>query len=119
MNPLFPISSLALAGVASGAALFAPTAPSAQDVAIQAGRIYLVEDGAVIENGTVLVRGGRIVAVGEDVSGHPPGLVAVEHRPEQRVGASPGRQRRGLQATAAQERHRDEGRTPCATPNGR
>ena len=44
MNLLLPISSLALAGVASGAALFAPTAPSAQDVAIQAGRIYLVED---------------------------------------------------------------------------
>jgi len=81
MNPLFPISSLALAGVASGAALFAPTAPSAQDVAIQAGRIYLVEDGAVIENGTVLVRAGRIVAIGADVS-VPRGVRVVDYGPD-------------------------------------
>ncbi|MDE0915722.1 MAG: amidohydrolase family protein [Planctomycetota bacterium] len=81
MNLLLPISSLALAGVASGAALFAPTAPTAQDVAIQAGRIYLVEDGAVIENGTVLVRAGRIVAIGEDVS-IPRGVRVVDYGPD-------------------------------------
>ena len=81
MNLLLPISSLALAGVASGAALFAPLVPSAQDVAIQAGRIYLVEDGAVIENGTVLVRAGRIVAIGEDVS-IPRGVRVVDYGPD-------------------------------------
>lgn len=81
MNPLFSISSLALAGVASGAALLAPTAQPGQDVAIQAGRIYLVEDGAVIENGTVLVRDGRIVAVGEDVS-IPRGVRVVDYGPD-------------------------------------
>ena len=81
MNPLFSISSLALAGVASGAALLAPTASSGQDVAIQAGRIYLVEDGAVLENGTVLVRDGRIVAVGEDLS-IPRGVRVVDYGPD-------------------------------------
>ncbi len=81
MNPLFSINSLALAGVASGVALLAPVAQSAQDVAIQAGRIYLVEDGAVIENGTVLVRDGRIVAVGDDVS-IPRGVRVVDYGPD-------------------------------------
>ena len=36
-------------------------------VAVQAGTIHLVEDGQVLEGGTILIKNGRILAVGSDV----------------------------------------------------
>jgi imidazolonepropionase-like amidohydrolase len=50
-----------------GALLLLPAAPiAAQTVAITGGRVFPVS-GPPIENGTVLMRGGRIVAVGANV----------------------------------------------------
>jgi imidazolonepropionase-like amidohydrolase len=37
-------------------------------VAIQAGTIHVVEDGRVVEDGTILIKDGRIQAVGADVA---------------------------------------------------
>ena len=49
-----------------GATVLAATASAAQTVAITGGTVYPVS-GPRIENGTVLIRDGRIVAVGADV----------------------------------------------------
>ncbi len=56
---------LALAGILAGSAL--ATSASAQSVAITGGKVYPVS-GAPIEGGTVLMRDGKIVAVGSNVS---------------------------------------------------
>jgi imidazolonepropionase-like amidohydrolase len=81
MSALISIHALVLVGATLGPASVGPTARSSQDVAIQAGRIHLVEDGTVIENGTVLVRDGRIAAIGADVS-VPRGVRVVDYGPD-------------------------------------
>jgi imidazolonepropionase-like amidohydrolase len=60
---------LALAsGPAAPAQATARTASKSEVVAVQAGTIHLVEEGRVIHGGgTVLMRDGRIVAIGKDV----------------------------------------------------
>lgn len=55
-----------LAGLALGALLL-PASLAAQTIAITGGRVHTVR-GAPIENGTVLIRDGRITAVGADVA---------------------------------------------------
>jgi len=58
-----------LAGMTVAAAMFAasPNTASAQTVAITGGKVFPVS-GPAIENGTVLIRDGRIVAVGANVT---------------------------------------------------
>ena len=59
-----------LAGIiplAAAAAFAAPLPLAAQTIAITGGTVYPV-DGPRIENGTVLIRDGRIAAVGRDVA---------------------------------------------------
>ena len=55
----------ALAAALCAAALL-PLAASAQTIAITGGKVYTVS-GATIDNGTVIIRDGRITAVGADV----------------------------------------------------
>jgi imidazolonepropionase-like amidohydrolase len=57
----------ALAAIALVAAVVVPRAPQAQTVAITGARVFPVS-GPPIENGTVLLREGRIVAVGSNVT---------------------------------------------------
>lgn len=62
---------LAFASFAAIAAIVSPppaTAPAGDQVAVKAGTIHLVDDGQVLENGTILIRDGKIAAVGTDVS---------------------------------------------------
>ena len=56
-------------GVAFGAALVLamPTSAHSQTIAITGGRVHPVS-GPVIENGTVLIQGGKIVSVGTNVT---------------------------------------------------
>jgi imidazolonepropionase-like amidohydrolase len=57
-----------ISGMIAGAALVAATGPaSAQTIAITGAKVYPVSS-APIENGTVLIRDGKIVAVGANVS---------------------------------------------------
>lgn len=74
VSTLFYVAPIAALSFFTAAASFAK--PSTADnpasnnatVAIQAGTIHLVENGTVLEGGaTILVRGGKIVAVGKDV----------------------------------------------------
>lgn len=70
-------AALPAAAFASAAAQqSAPTSASPRGVlALRAGTIHLVDEASVIENGTVLVRGGRILAVGTEVQIPPDALV--------------------------------------------
>lgn len=71
-----------VAGPAIPAAGPLRTAVTGEVVAVQAGTIHLVEEGRVIlGGGTVLVRDGRIVAIGEDVE-LPLGARVVDYGPE-------------------------------------
>ncbi len=54
--------------LAAAAAAFAATSASAQDVAITGATIALGDGSAPIENATVLVRGGKVVAAGTGVA---------------------------------------------------
>lgn len=58
---------LGVARVAAVAGLLTASYAGAQTVAITGGRVFTVS-GPVIENGTVLLRDGKIVAVGADVA---------------------------------------------------
>jgi imidazolonepropionase-like amidohydrolase len=63
------------------ASTFAALAPIAQSgvVAIQAGRIHLVEGGQIIEGGgTIVIEDGRIIAIGKDIA-VPPGARVVDY----------------------------------------
>ena len=55
------------AALAAAGAVLAPSPAATQTVAITGGTVYPVS-GPRIENGTVLIRDGRIVAVGQNVS---------------------------------------------------
>jgi imidazolonepropionase-like amidohydrolase len=66
MNQLGQILQLRRLAVGAACAALASTA-GAQTIAITGGRVHPVS-GPVIENGTVLIRDGRIVAVGANVS---------------------------------------------------
>jgi imidazolonepropionase-like amidohydrolase len=55
------------AAIAFALTAFALTTARAQTIAITGGKVYPVS-GPAIENGTVLVRDGKIVAVGADVA---------------------------------------------------
>ena len=59
--------SMLARGVSAVVALTSATTASAQTVAITGGKVYPVS-GPAIENGTVLVRDGKIVAVGANVA---------------------------------------------------
>ena len=61
------ISGIARALVVLGAVWLAGSPASAQTIAITGGKVYPVSS-APIENGTVLIRNGKIVAVGANVS---------------------------------------------------
>ncbi|HEY0971726.1 MAG TPA: amidohydrolase family protein [Gemmatimonadales bacterium] len=67
--PALDMINGAIARLAAGAALVASIATPAvaQTIAITGGRVFPVS-GPVIESGTVLIRDGRIVAVGADVA---------------------------------------------------
>jgi imidazolonepropionase-like amidohydrolase len=58
--------SLGALGLAAGAAAW-PGAGAAQDIAIRNATVLTITGGTV-ENGTIVVRGGRIAAVGRDVA---------------------------------------------------
>ena len=62
--------------LAAAAILLAPAASPAQTIAITGGRVFPVS-GPPIENGTVLIRDGRIAAVGANVT-IPPGAERVD-----------------------------------------
>ena len=73
--------TLTLGFCALGAASMAATpSPQGEVVAIKAGRIHTMEAAGVIENGTLLVRDGRIVAVGQDIA-IPPSAQVVDYGP--------------------------------------
>jgi imidazolonepropionase-like amidohydrolase len=61
------ISGTARALVVAGAVWMAGSSASAQTIAITGGKVYPVSS-APIENGTVLIRNGKIVAVGANVT---------------------------------------------------
>jgi imidazolonepropionase-like amidohydrolase len=72
-----PIGALLLAGAAVPAAK-----KDAGLIAIQAGTIYLVENGTVLQGGaTILVSGGKIRAVGKDID-VPAGAQVVDYGPD-------------------------------------
>ena len=72
------LNSTALAALA----LAAPTPAMGDDVAVSAGTIHLVDQGRVLTGGgTILVRDGRIVTVGNDVA-LPPGITRVDYGPD-------------------------------------
>ena len=62
---------LAFVTLAAFAAVTSPpktVAPQEGRVAVKAGTIHLVDDGQVLENGTILIENGKIAAVGNDVA---------------------------------------------------
>ena len=61
--------------------LLLPTAQAGGSdvVAVKAGTIHLVEDGRVLKHGTILLRGDKIAAVGENVD--VPSAARVGERP--------------------------------------
>ena len=60
------LSALLMTGVAGGAIVATPAA--AQTIAITGGRVVVGDGSAPIENGTVVLRNGRIVAAGANVA---------------------------------------------------
>ncbi len=84
MKGALSASSLLGLGLAAVAGPHVPRSPAAAGgtLAVQAGRLLLVEDGVVIEGGaTLLVRDGRIVATGKDLA-IPPDARLVDYGPD-------------------------------------
>src|SRR6185312_3214574 len=65
--PAMTIRTRFLAAALCAAAAFVPNGASAQTIAITGGKVYPVS-GPPIENGTVLIKDGKIVAVGASVT---------------------------------------------------
>ncbi|MCY2959211.1 MAG: amidohydrolase family protein [Planctomycetota bacterium] len=59
----------------------APTWSGSGTVVLRAGSVHVVEGGRVIENGAVILRDGKIVAVGADLA-VPPGARVVDYGPD-------------------------------------
>lgn len=76
---LLAVAVFAPAPLASSSIASAAIAPGT--VALRAGSVHVVDGGRVIENGVVLVRDGKIVAVGSDVV-VPPGARVVDYGPD-------------------------------------
>lgn len=80
LRTLAALGYRAMAGMVVSAALVAVPSPSpAQTIAITGGRVYPVS-GPMIENGTVVMRGGTIVAVGGPGTAIPADAVRVDAR---------------------------------------
>jgi imidazolonepropionase-like amidohydrolase len=76
------LGGLACASVAAFAAAPPAPAPDGGTLAVHAGTVHLVEGGQVLEGGaTLLVRDGRIVAVGKDLA-VPPDAQVVDYGPD-------------------------------------
>jgi imidazolonepropionase-like amidohydrolase len=72
---------LALVAILPGPTPVVPSGANSGTVAIRAGSVHVVADGRVIQDGTVLVRDGKIVAVGADIA-LPPGVRVVDYGPD-------------------------------------
>lgn len=105
MNPI-PLT-LTLGLTALGALATTP-APDGHLVAIKAGKIHTMDAAGVIENGTLLVRDGKIVAVGTDVD-VPPSAEVVDYGPYADVIPGLVAASSGLGRGAASERSADLG----------
>jgi imidazolonepropionase-like amidohydrolase len=77
---LLAVAPLALLATARPAEPAEPAAGHGT-VALKAGKIHLVEDGRVLEDGTILVKDGKIVAVGVDLD-VPPSASVVDYGPD-------------------------------------
>ncbi|MEO0650403.1 MAG: hypothetical protein AAFZ65_06980, partial [Planctomycetota bacterium] len=70
------LTALAFGAVASTAS----TSVASDTLVVKAGTIHLVEDGRVVEDGAILIRNGRVAAVGTDLD-TPPGVTVVDYGP--------------------------------------
>jgi hypothetical protein len=106
------------------------TAGSRGYVAVKAGTIHLVEEGKVLTNGTLLLKGERIQAVGTDIA-IPVDARIVDYGPTQSscrgssrpTAASPSacpptapRSRACAPSTTSTSSHRTRARSPRASP---
>ena len=67
MKYIYKVFAAALVLPAMLASALFSSAVHAETIAITGGRVHTIADAGVIENGTVLIRDGKIVAVGADI----------------------------------------------------